>query len=270
MTRLRLDLPFVRARRIERDLSIRTVAPALGLSEPGWRRVEDGDTDANLSLAQVGTLADLLGVHPAELLVATDRPTAPAAGVDSTLTQRVGALLLVAGRAVPMATLADMLGATSDAVAAAVQALTAQLEPAGLVVSVGKPGVTIVPAALSLRDAAVRDALRVGDLRGALPGPAARMLHRIARGEPLPQAPKRQERLRLQVLLRGGWLTVPVGRHSTARALLVHPDVRFSLALDDGHQLRTATATVHEITRRSRRFPWLDDPEPDVDEDEGR
>ncbi len=121
--------------------------------------------------------------------------------------------------------------------------------------------VTLVAGARSLRDAAVRDLLRIADLRGALAAPAARMLHRLARGRSLPQNPKRDQRARLAVLLRGGWVAAPVGRRAADRALTLHPDVRFSLALDDGFSFEPAVATVVQRPRR-RALPWLTTPDP--------
>jgi hypothetical protein len=134
------------------------------------------------------------------------------------------------------------------------------------VVSVGKRGVTLVPGRGSLRDAAIRDLLRVADLRGALPAPAARMLHRLARGQFLPQSRKRDERVRLSVLLRGGCVTVGEGARAGANAVGVHPDVRFSLALDEGYASQAAAATAQPPVRR-RPFPWPTDQDSAGDEE---
>ena len=92
------------------------------------------------------------------------------------------------------------------------------------------------------------------------------MLHRLARGQFLPQSPRRDERVRLSVLLRGGWVTVGEGARAGANAVGVHPDVRFSLALDEGYACQQAAATA-QPPLRGRPFPWLTDQVPARDEE---
>lgn len=251
-----LDARFVRARRIEMNVSCREIATALGMSEAGWRRIEGGSNDRALTLAQLNVVARLLAVPVIELLSSGDGRAA-VDDVDD-LDARVGTILQVAGRAVPIAMLAAVTGATTEAIAAALDRLRDRLAPAGLVISVSATEVSLVPGARSLRDAAVRDLLRTADLRGALPAPAARMLHRLARGEALPQTPKKDERSRIALLLRGGWITPGEGSSAGIASAALHPDVRYSLALDDGFACEVATTTPHPAVRRLK-LPWLRD-----------
>lgn len=73
---------------------------------------------------------------------------------------RLGPLLFVIGRAVPVATLAELTGTESEAVSRARERLREQLASGGLMVSVGKPGATLVPAHTKPGAAQARQLLR--------------------------------------------------------------------------------------------------------------
>ncbi|MGY1838432.1 MULTISPECIES: helix-turn-helix domain-containing protein [unclassified Modestobacter] len=261
-----LNAEFIQARRIELNILVRTVADALGMSDSGWRYVEAGVNRDGLTLAQLGVLAELLAVPLTDLLASADSsqqaPTpSPAADVDS-LERRLGTLLFVAGHAVPTGVLADVLHVTTDQILTALDALRERLAPAGLVVSQRKHAdATLVPEPGSLRDSAVRDLLRRGEQRGSLPSTAARTLQLLARGQTLPPRPTKDEQLQLASLLRAGWAQTGAKRRSGPQGVELHPDVRFSLALDEGYDCQPATATVHSIANRKRLPHLVEDPD---------
>jgi hypothetical protein len=145
--------------------------------------------------------------------------------------------------AVPIATAAAALESTTEAVTAAAAVLRDRLAPAGLVLSIRVLTMTLVPDRGALGDAAVRRLLRIDDVRGGLSAPVARTLHRVARAA-RPQQ-NADERARVAALLRGGWVTPVAGASGVRTRVELHPDVRFSLALDDGFRCRPAGATLH-------------------------
>lgn len=274
---LHLDVESIRSRRIALNISSRVIAGDLGMAEAGYRRLESGLTDEHLTITQLGRLAAALELDPATLLRATPKVVEVSpADSDSTpddeeLVALLGPLLQIVGRAVSIAALAEVVGADTTAVTAALERLKAQLAPGGLVVSIGKPGVTLVPAHSKLGAQAVRQLLRQNDNRGAMNTPGARLLHVVARGSTLPQVPKQAERQQLSILVRAGWLHTPAGRSGAPNALALHPDVAFSLVLDDGEPTERASTTVFTAPTRRKQFTWLDDAEiapahPDVEE----
>ena len=251
-----VNTALIAARRLELNLSLREVADALGLAEAGWRHLEQGNNLDCLTLGQLGVLADLLCV-PIEDLLVGEQPVAPPAA--SALEQRVGAALLLAGRSLSLGLLAEAMGATTDDVRAALDALQARLAPAGLVVSRKGVHATLVPDRGSLQDDGIRAAMRAGDARDGLPSAPARLLHRLASGESMAQAPSREDQARAATLLRGGWVVAGEEARSGHAAVALHPDVRFSLALDDGVTYARAEATLLQAPRGRRHLPWLDD-----------
>jgi hypothetical protein len=89
----------------------------------------------------------------------------------------------------------------------------------------------------------VRRLLRTDDIRGGLSVPVARTLHRIARTAKL--RPTEDERIRLSSLLKGAWVVPVAGAAGVRTAVELHPDVRFSLALDEGYRPQRAQTTLH-------------------------
>jgi hypothetical protein len=81
----------------------------------------------------------------------------------------------------------------------------------------------------------------------------------------LPNNPKRDERSRLSILLRGGWVTANGTHAKGAPTTAVHDDVLFSLALDDGYVCEPPAATFQPIANR-RRLPWLTDTDADPED----
>ncbi len=70
---LRLDVEAIRFRRITLNIATRVVAQELGMAEAGFRRIEQGTGDEHLTISQLGRLAAVLEMDPADLLVrATD------------------------------------------------------------------------------------------------------------------------------------------------------------------------------------------------------
>ncbi|WP_448642318.1 hypothetical protein [Geodermatophilus sp. URMC 63] len=106
---------------------------------------------------------------------------------------------------------------TTEEVTAAADALRVRLAPAGLVVSTGKPSVTVVPDRGSLRDGAVRE------------------------------------------LLHASWVSPQTGDQGGLATVRVHPDVQFSLGLDEGFTCSPAVITVQPGPKRRSPLPWLAD-----------
>lgn len=263
MSARRLDLEFVRARRLERDLSSRDVADAVGMSQGTWRRLEGGlDNARDLTFGQLNKLANVLGVRLDDLLADADATAGSGEVVaadcsDKELVRRLGALLVIAGRGVAVGTLAEVLQVTTAEVDGALRALTPIFDAAGITVSCTPSGVAAVPSALSLRDGAVRALVRRAEDTRQLPVLAARLLHRVARGDIFPKTLRVLDRQPLAVLLRGQWLIAPV--EGTGATVRLHDDVRFSLALDEGHELVRTVASIRVIPTKAKRFQWLSD-----------
>ena len=172
--------------------------------------------------------------------------------------QRLGALLYTAGRSVPEATLAAALHVTTAEVTAAATELRAALAPAGLRLRRSAAGLTLLAVRGRHRDSAVTRMLRVGDGRaGLLLGPA-RLLHSLARGQALIKRLKQEDRINLSVLLSGEWVVPGRGDLAGPNAVTVHPDVHFSLGLDEGWGYQPALATVNGLHNRPR-LAWLPD-----------
>lgn len=267
-----LNLELIKSRRIVADLSQRTVADAIGWSERAYAGVETGLVDMNLSISQLLVLAQLLGVAPVDLLPATEHTsTTPPSPEDEALQAQMGSLLFIAGKAVSAGALARVLETDTAAVEAAMGRLRDRLVSCGLRLSVGKPGAVLMPAHTSTGVAATRRLLRVADQRGGVPGPAGRMLFRLVSGGKLAHFPKQKERHQLSVLVNAGWVRPRGDRAAAPNTVEVHPDVRYSLALDDGFTVEPATATLMDVMTLSRRqFTWfapVEPEDPDTTED---
>lgn len=272
---LRLDIATIRDRRISLNLPTRILAGELGIAEAGYRRFEGGDTDGHLTITQLGRLAATLELDARTLLLTepttghrtqTDLPPDEAgAKARAELVRLLGPMLLIIGRAVPVATLADLVGADSAAVQAALEQLRDQLAPGGLVVSLSKPGATLVPGHTKQGAAVTRQLLRQAERRAALNTPSARLMHRLSRGDTLAQVPKQAERQQLSILVQAGWLQAPPGRSGVPNRLVLHPDVAYSLVLEDGEPTEQASASVWTEPSNRAKFTWLD-AEPDQQE----
>jgi hypothetical protein len=64
------------------------------------------------------------------------------------------------------------------------------------------------------------------------------------------------------MLLRAGWVTPGTGVRAGNDTAALHPDVRFSLALDEGYVSRPAAAVARERPTR-KQLPWLKDTDPE-------
>jgi hypothetical protein len=260
-----LDTELARFRRISLDISVRTIAGEVGFAEAAYRRIEDGVGSEHLTIAQLGRLAAVLHLDPHDLLrssqSAPDSDVGPQADEMSTaaedLVATLGPLLFHLGRAVPVATLADLLGSDSATVESALARLRDQLAPGGLVVSVGKPGATLVPAHTAHGASKTRRLLRLAEQRGALNSHGARLLHQLAGPRGLPSQLKQRQRKQLSILAHAGWVGADAQSRGASSRFRLSDEVAFSLVLDDGEPTETAIASVWTAPTGRAKFKWL-------------
>lgn len=257
---LHLDVEAIRFRRITLNIATRVVAHELGMAEAGFRRIEQGTGDEHLTIHQLGRLARMLEMDPRDLIRSTHDEVQPEPEpADDELVSRLGPLLFLIGRAVPVATLADIVRSDSETVSRALDQLRDQLAPGGLVVSVGKPGATLVPAHTRPGAAQARQLLRQAERRSALNTPGGRLLHQLARGEHLPQVLRQPQRQQLSILVNAGWVDAPARPEPDAPRFRLSADVAFSLVLDDGEPTETACASVWTAPTGQAKFKWLEE-----------
>jgi transcriptional regulator with XRE-family HTH domain len=137
---MKLNQQLFRARRRELGLTSREVARCANVSLAVIKRIED---TGDVSVLQVSTLTAILKAISLDLFDALDQAPRPPTAND--LTTAIGGLLMELKRGAAHVEIASTLGITLDKIEPALEALDANLRPAGLQVHRGSNGVSIVP-----------------------------------------------------------------------------------------------------------------------------
>lgn len=163
-----IDAAALRRHRIDRGLSQRQLAAAIGVDPLTVKRIEDGADPGDLPLRVLQRLTTTLGASPAQLLAAATDPTD-----DYDLAEAIGATLLATGRTT-LDDLARGLSVSCAAVVAAVEALGPRLHAVGMTLARHHDTVWLAPRQPHVTNTAARRPLTI---------PEARLLRRIQRGE---------------------------------------------------------------------------------------
>ncbi|MCD4532509.1 helix-turn-helix transcriptional regulator [Nocardioides sp. cx-169] len=184
-----IDTTQLRALRVDRGYSIRSLAKSAGVDHQTIRRLENGADPGDLPLRVLDRIAAALGVIPATLL-ATEREVE-----QHDLQRRIGGLLLSA-QGITTTAVATSLATPIETVEEAIPALVDALAEAGL--TVGRHGDTLRINPLELHSTAHADT-RPMTLN------EARLLRRIHRGEDIRRSLSKADReLTLPRLIRTG------------------------------------------------------------------
>ena len=186
-----LDATLIRRRRFDLGLSERAVAKPLGVASSMIARIEDGTNHKDLPLGLLTRLADVLAVPlPALILEDDSSPVDPAEASGGGHhdesheddAARVGALLYATETLTPIGAVCDALDWTRTRTRAALNALDAQLRPAGLCVHELKGEVRIQRRADSAEVDALKQLLRRHQARRGLNLGEARVLADLLAG----------------------------------------------------------------------------------------
>lgn len=195
----------VRQRRHELGTTLNAAAASSGISAPLLRRIEGGDTAAagRCTLDQLVRLAAALDVHLTELLEPPERGRPGVAHGDAAT---LGALLHGARTMVTTEDVCTALAWRSDRFDAALEALDAQLRPAGLRVHRLHDQVGISSDAPAVPSQALTHVVRSTIAARDLTISEARVLHRLMTGQNVDQLPTREANA-LGVLRKAGIVT---------------------------------------------------------------
>lgn len=139
---MKLNQQLLRARRMELGLTAREVARESNVSQRLIRRLEEtGDA----AVLHVATLTTILSTLSLDLFDALDHPRTPT--TSDNLVTAIGGLLHERKRIMTPYEIAATLGVTLDQIEPAVQALDAELRPAGLRLHCTSKGFSIVSIA---------------------------------------------------------------------------------------------------------------------------
>lgn len=227
MTTPVLDGALVRRRRAALGLSARAVAASLGVSGTVVTRLENGMNHAEVSVAQVARLAELLGVDVTDLFLDahSDAPDDDVAAL--------GALLHESDVVAPAGALREALGWTPKRLSQTLDALDNQLRRVGMRLSRVANRYRIVRDLTAASEGALADLLRAHVARDGLNLTEASMLARVARGD-VPREPTNPETVAIGTLLNAGLVEPgPAPARHSEKPLLLTAEVRFSLLLDE-------------------------------------
>jgi transcriptional regulator with XRE-family HTH domain len=136
---MKLNQQLLRARRMELGLTSREVARESNVSQRLIKRLEE---TGDVAVLHVATLATILNTLSLDLFDALDHPQTPTSS--DNLVAAIGGLLHERKRIMTPYEIAAALGVTLDQIEPAVQALDAQLRPAGLRLHCTSKGFSIV------------------------------------------------------------------------------------------------------------------------------
>ena len=225
-----IDGSLVRPRRAELGISVRTIASVCGVTAPIITRIESGANHFEMTLDLLYKLAGTLALDPAQLLLPAPGSSSEASTPDDVV--QLGALLYSNERMMPISALAEVLSWPKARVRAAADALDARLRDCGLRLHRSSSNLGIRPGVEAVDPKAITAALRRHLARDSIGLGEARMLRRIADGDP-PRVPSHHENVLIAVLLKADLITPGVGTKGRTAPLELTPDVRYSLLLDD-------------------------------------
>ena len=176
-----LDTARLRRRRRELRISSQDLSRAVGLPLASIRRIESGDGDALLTLAQLARLADTLALPVVDLLLIADADRSPQDSADDA--GRVATLLLAHG-ALARDTIARTLGWKLPRTQRALRELQARAAELG--VTVVSNGFTVALHRITDINSVpeIIAAQRRGDARANTPARAARHVRNLLHGDP--------------------------------------------------------------------------------------
>lgn len=224
MTRPYLDGALIRRLCSEHGMSLRQLAASLSCSLTRINGLLSGRGDENVTLEELDRIAQRLGVAPLTLLLTPDGEQREA----STDDVQLEATLATAGETLTRAEVADALGWTLPRVHRAVAALDARLAGTGLRLHRStKTTLRLASRHEALTDEQRRRASRATVHRRGLNIASAKLLLGIALDD-LPLRSKTAQTVERQALVKQALIEEELGG-----ALRLHPDVAFSLGLED-------------------------------------
>ena len=204
-----IDAAALRRHRIDRGLSQRQLAAAVGVGPVAIKRIEDAADPGDLPLRVFERLRDTLGANPAELLVSPSDVTS-----DSDLVEAIGGTLLTNGRAM-IGDLARALDVSFADVAVAMDVLALRLKVVGMSVARDHDDVWLVQRQPAATTTTASRPLSIAE---------ARLLRRIHRGEQVTRTLSSADRqFTLPGLQRRGLV------HGSPRSFALSPAVEASL-----------------------------------------
>lgn len=208
---MRLNSELVRERRRDLGYSQRMLTRAVATVDGLGRRIEQSEDHDDFTLGELGRLADLLKLHPFDLLVLPDEPHRECS--DAQLVPRLGSLLAKAELPIPTGVLATALGATADSITTALSALDKKLRSVGLRVALCEGSAQLVSADCDGVDTATfRTLVRRAKSRSHLSPAEAKLLYGVMMGRVTAKQASisNNGRVSLRKLVKAGMIELPV------------------------------------------------------------
>lgn len=233
LSTISLDGDVVRGRRLELNMSERTLAAHLGgtFSTAIVRSIERGQASLELTLRDVCRYAEVLNV-PVHAVLRTDEPPGSPAAMDGDdeLAGQVGTLLASLAQPVHVDVLADAVSRDLDAVEDMLTVVAARVERAGLEVRRVGRTVALAPAFRGVSGEQLRAAARQHLARAGLDVSQALLVSRVARGLRT-KSLTNPERVTAGSLKNAGIL-----EHAAAGGFQLSADAAFSLLAEGGNR----------------------------------